>query len=58
MPGDVNDDGKVTIADVTAVVNYFLGKTSDVFAMDAANVNGDSVIDISDAIEIVQMILK
>ena len=43
--GDVNDDGSVTIADVTALVNVILGQTDSPAQgsvdFQAADVNGD-----------------
>ena len=56
-PGDVNGDGKVTITDAGLIVNYILGKYSDVFNDCAADVNGDGSISITDAGEIVRIIL-
>ncbi len=49
FPGDINDDGTVDIADVTALLNY-LADTSSPVNVNALNVNGDSAraIDISD----------
>lgn len=57
--GDVNRDGQVTIADVTALVNIILGKATeaDGYDMNAANVNGDSGITIADVTALVNIIL-
>ncbi len=55
--GDANGDGRVTIADVVAVVNNILGNASNDFVFDAANVNGDEGITIADALGIVNIIL-
>ena len=55
-PGDANGDGKVTITDAVAVVNYILGNTSTGF--DAADVNGDGNVTITDAVGIVNIILN
>lgn len=52
--GDVNKDGSVTIADVTALVNIILGKGGD---DDMANVNGDEGITIADVTALVNIIL-
>ena len=58
LPGDVNNDGSVTIADVTALVNIILGKdTENVYNHDAANVNGDESITIADVTALVNIIL-
>ena len=55
--GDVNRDGSVTIADVTALVNIILGKDSDAYDTDAADVNGDGSITIADVTALVNIIL-
>ena len=52
--GDVNMDGSVTIADVTALVNIILGKGGD---DDMADVNGDEGITIADVTALVNIIL-
>ena len=54
--GDVNRDGSVTIADVTALVNIILGKDSDAYDTDAADVNGDGSITIADVTALVNII--
>lgn len=60
LRGDVNSDGKVTIADVTALVNVILGKDNVEpykYDHDAADVNGDSLITIADVTALVNVIL-
>lgn len=52
--GDVNGDGEVTIADVTALVNIILGK-NDKKAI--ADVNGDDDVTIADVTALVNIIL-
>ena len=52
--GDVNGDGEVTIADVTALVNIILGK-NDKKAI--ADVNGDNDVTIADVTALVNIIL-
>ena len=61
VKGDVNRDGNVTIADVTALVNIILGKAvegddSD-YDFKAANVNEDDNITIADVTALVNIIL-
>lgn len=51
--GDVNNDGEVTIADVTALVNVLLGKGSS----DAADVNEDTDVTIADVTALVNILL-
>lgn len=62
LKGDVNRDGKITIADVTALVNIILGKAtrendSDKYDFDAAYVNNDDSITIADVTALVNIIL-
>ena len=62
--GDANSDGKVTITDAVAVVNYLQGKPAENFSKKAANVSGDvdskgkPVISINDAVGVVNIILN
>jgi endonuclease I len=58
LPGDVNGDGLVNIADVVAIVNYILGDTPEVFYEDAADMNEDDEINITDAVKLVENILN
>lgn len=62
LVGDVNRDGAVSIADVTALVNIILGKAkypedNDKYDFEAANVNGDKTISIADVTALVNIIL-
>lgn len=58
LNGDANGDGKVTIADVTAIVNRILGKpASGTFDETAADVNNDNKITIADVTSVVNIIL-
>lgn len=52
--GDINNDKKMNISDVTALVNIILGKSPTGLA---ADVNEDSKIDISDVTTLVNQIL-
>ena len=59
--GDVNTDGSVTIADVTALVNILLGKDdAEPHEYDhvAADVNGDGTITIADVTSLVNIIIE
>lgn len=58
IEGDVNKDGKLTIADVTALVNIILGHPGEDVDMDAADVNGDEKTTIADVTALVNKILK
>ena len=55
--GDVNNDGKVTIADVTALVNVLLGKDSSSYNLEAADVNSDGGRTIADVTALVNILL-
>ena len=60
VTGDVNRDGQIGIADVTALVNILLGKDDAVpheYDHAAANVNNDGSTSIADVTELVNMIL-
>ena len=53
--GDVNLDGQVTIADVTALVNIILGKATDQYGV--ADINDDEQVTIADVTALVNIIL-
>ncbi len=60
LKGDINYDGKITIADVTALVDIILGKDSIrpyIYNHTAADVNIDSRITIADVTALVDIIL-
>lgn len=56
--GDVNADGEVTIADVTALVNIILGKADTTCDLTAADVNADGKVTIADVTALVNIILQ
>jgi hypothetical protein len=56
-PYDVNNDGKVSIADAATIVNIILNYGNDYY-LRKADVNSDGVITIDDAIGIVNIILN
>ena len=57
--GDANGDGKVTITDAVAVVNYIIhGATPGTFNVAAADVDGNGEITIADAVGIANLILN
>lgn len=53
IPGDVNGDGTVDIADVNAAINLILTTSFDA----KANVNGDNTVDIADINALINIIL-
>jgi hypothetical protein len=56
--GDVNSDGVVTVTDVTAIINFILGKPSYNFNIDAADVNEDGYINVTDVTNTINIILN
>lgn len=54
--GDVNMDGKVGIADVTALINYLLDSSVEIDLV-AADVNQDNKITIADVTALINMLL-
>ena len=62
LKGDVNRDGEVTIADLTALVNILLGKAteendSDRYDFEAADVNGNGERTVADVTALVNILL-
>lgn len=57
IPGDANDDGKVDVTDVTALINYILDNKYPINKANA-NVNNDRQLNVSDVTLIIQLILK
>ena len=55
-PGDVNHDGSVSIADVTALIDYLLGSDNGVCDI-CADVNGDNAVSIADVTALIDMLL-
>lgn len=58
LPGDVNDDGRVSVVDLTMVTNAILRKEDEGFNAKAADLNMDGQISITDATMITNLILK
>ena len=56
--GDVNMDGDVNIADVTALIDYLLNGDDSVIDLTAANVNEDNSVDISDVTHLIDILLS
>ncbi len=55
VPGDVNGDGEVNIADINAIINIIL---SGNISTDAADVNGDGEVNIADVNTVVDVIQR
>lgn len=58
LNGDVNKDGAVNIADVTALIDYLLGSDPANINLDAADVNGDNTINIADVTALIDLLLS
>jgi hypothetical protein len=56
--GDVNQDGFITIADVTTLIDYLLGSTVSPFNIDNADVTQDGQIAIGDVTSLIDMLLS
>lgn len=56
--GDVNMDGNVTIADVTALINYLLSSDASSVDLEAANCNLDTKVTIADVTALINYLLS
>ena len=56
-PGDVTNEGEVSVADVIALANILLSKSTAGYNLDAADVNGDQEINLKDITTLVNIIL-
>lgn len=57
IPGDVDDDQVVTIADVTALVDYLLGGDASINLLNA-DVDGDESVNIADVTVLIDLLLS
>ena len=57
-PGDVNADGDVNIADVTALIDYLLNGNEAAIDMNAADVNIDNEVNIADVTALIDLLLS
>ena len=58
MRGDVNKDGKVSIADVTALINYLLSGDASAIDLQAADCDEDGNIKINDVTALINYLLS
>ena len=58
VPGDVNMDGKITIADVTDLIDILLGSVLTSYDMNAADVDRDGKITIADVTALIDILLS
>ena len=57
-PGDVNNDGSVSVTDVGCVINYILEQVPSTFIFAAADMNSDGEISVTDVGIIINQILS
>ncbi len=55
--GDVNEDGSLSIEDVSALINYLMGATVTPFNTSAADVDGDGSVKVGDVSALINLIL-
>ena len=58
LPGDVNHDGEVNVADINAIIDIILGGNVDDQTRERADVNGDDEVNIADINAIIDIILN
>ena len=56
--GDVDNDGDVNIADVTALIDYLLSGDATGINLDAADVDEDGEVNIADVTSLIDMLLQ
>ena len=57
-PGDVNNDGSVSVTDVGCAINYILEQIPSVFVFEAADMNADNTVSVTDVGMIINLILS
>ena len=57
VPGDVNADGRVTIKDVTDLINYLLSGDDSSIDLGAADVNSSGGVSIADVTALINLLL-
>ncbi len=58
LRGDANGDGLINMSDVTAVINYVLGRLPAPFVFANADTDGDGYINMTDVTNIISIILS
>ena len=57
MYGDVNDDGKLSIDDVTALINYLLNRDATLVNIENADVDNNGKVNIDDVVALINILL-
>ena len=55
--GDVNNDGALSLADITMIVNHILGLPNEGFLIERAFIDSDNEVSLTDVIALVTIIL-
>lgn len=58
IPGDMNFDGIVNIADITSLIDYLLSGTKDITLEAIADINNDEIVNISDVTFMIDILLS
>ena len=58
LPGDVNHDGEVNIADINSIIDIILGGNPNDEMLGCADVNGDGEVNIADINAVIDIILS
>ena len=58
IPGDIDGNGSLSIADITMIIDYLLGFEFDNIVLEAADVNGDEETNIADVTLMIDMLLN
>ena len=56
LVGDLDNDGKITISDITELINVYLGTSSD-FDMAQADLDGDDMVTVEDITQLIEVYL-
>lgn len=56
--GDVDGNGVVNVSDITTLVNYILGNTSNSFINDIADIDKNNRLDVNDVVGLLNIILQ
>lgn len=58
VPGDADGDGKLSVTDVTAIIDYVLSNDASGINLDAADFNNDGRITIADVTDMIDYIIS
>ena len=58
MPGDVDGNGSLSIADATLLVDYLLGQEVEGFLIEAADIDGNDTVSIADVTALIDLLVN